>query len=104
MEDARRVAVAGATGHLGSHVARALKARGHFIRRLVRDRTRLGPGERSGVERFIYVSAFEAPEHRSGLEFFEAKEQVTDRLHASSLRETIVRPQRGTPTSSTFLH
>ena len=150
MEDARRVGVAGATGYLGSHVARALKARGHFIRALVRDRNRLGPAERlfdevfearatepetldgfadsmdivfssigvrqlsrypnfwqvdrdanlalvreaeqSEVERFIYVSVFGAPEHRSRVELFEAKEQVTDRLRASSLRETIVRP------------
>lgn len=150
MKDARRIVVAGATGYLGSHVARALKTDGHFIRALVRDENRLGPAgdafdevfegqvtepetlrgladgmdivfsaigvrqlsrhptfwqvdrdanlalvdeaERAGAKRFVYVSVFGAPSHRSRIELFEAKEQVTDRLQASSLRETIIRP------------
>ena len=146
----RRIVVAGATGYLGSHVATALKARGHFIRALVRDRRRLGPAaasfdevfegqatqpetlkglgdgidtffssigvrqlsrhpsfwqvdrdanlalvdeaERVGAERFVYVSVFGAPSHRSSIKLFDAKEQVADRLRASSLRETVLRP------------
>ena len=146
----KRIVVAGATGYLGSHVARQLKAQGHFVRALVRDRRRLGPAadafddvfegqavqpdtlvglgdeidvffsslgvrqlsrrpsfwqvdrdanlalvaeaERVSAERFINVSVFGAPSHRSTNQLFEAKEQVTDRLRASPLRETIVRP------------
>ncbi|MEL6187919.1 MAG: SDR family oxidoreductase [Myxococcota bacterium] len=150
MNKPKRIAVAGATGYLGSQVARALKQRGHFIRALVRDKQRLGPAkeafdevfvgqatereslvgladdmdavfsaigvrqlsryptfwqvdrdanlahvdeaERAGADRFVYVSVFGAPSHRDRNELFEAKEQVTDRLRGSSLRETIIRP------------
>ncbi len=150
MNPSKRIVVAGATGYLGSHTTRALKAHGHFIRALVRDKKRLGPAgsvfdevfegratepetldglaegmdillstigvrqlsrhptywqvdrdanlalleeaERAGTERFIYVSVFGAPSHRSQIDLFEAKEQVTDRLRLSNLRETIIRP------------
>lgn len=38
----RRVLVAGATGYLGGYVAQEFKARGHFVRALVRSPTKLG--------------------------------------------------------------
>lgn len=41
-----RVLVAGATGYLGRHVVRAFKARGWWIRALVRDRARLDRPDR----------------------------------------------------------
>lgn len=150
MSKTKRIAVAGATGYLGSHIVRALKSKSYFIRALVRDKHRLGPAgdvfdevfegqvtqpeslngfgdgmdtfisaigvrqlsrhpsfwqvdrdanlalideaERAGATRFIYVSVFGASSHRAQIELFEAKEQVTDRLRASNLQETIVRP------------
>ncbi|MFC6703989.1 SDR family oxidoreductase [Flexivirga alba] len=38
-----RVLVAGSTGYLGSHIVKELKARGHYVRALVRDPARLEP-------------------------------------------------------------
>ena len=39
----KRILVAGATGYLGGHVARAFKAQGHFVRALVRSPSQVGP-------------------------------------------------------------
>ncbi|MEM1024440.1 MAG: NmrA family NAD(P)-binding protein [Myxococcota bacterium] len=51
MKEGRRIAVTGSTGYLGSNVARALAAKGHLIRALVRDKSRLGPARSSRAKR-----------------------------------------------------
>ena len=48
-----RVLVAGSTGYLGRYVVRALHARGHIVRALVRDPERLGAARESVAEVFV---------------------------------------------------
>jgi uncharacterized protein YbjT (DUF2867 family) len=48
-----RVLVAGSTGYLGRYIVRALHARGHVIRALVRDPERLGAARESVAEVFV---------------------------------------------------
>jgi uncharacterized protein YbjT (DUF2867 family) len=50
----------------------------------------IGAAERAGVERFGYVSLFNADRLR-GLEYVDAHEEVVERLHASGLAGTVVR-------------
>ena len=48
-----RILVAGSTGYLGRYVVRALHARGHRVRALVRDPERLGAARESVAEVFV---------------------------------------------------
>ncbi|MEM1415000.1 MAG: SDR family oxidoreductase [Myxococcota bacterium] len=64
-ENQQRIVVAGATGYLGSHVARALKAAGHYVRALVRDADRLGPAAHAFDE--VFVGEATRPDTLTGL-------------------------------------
>jgi uncharacterized protein YbjT (DUF2867 family) len=51
----------------------------------------LAEAKRASVGRFVYVSAFSAPQHRD-IAYFRAHEEVVDRLRASGLDWGVVRP------------
>lgn len=51
----------------------------------------LKEAKKSGVERFIYVSAINGDKYRN-LKIFEAKEKFVDALKSSGIKYTIVRP------------
>ncbi len=48
--------------------------------------------EAAGVERFVFVSVLRADELRSHSPLLEARERVVDRLRASTMAATIIRP------------
>src|SRR5688500_14442513 len=94
MQVRRKIAVAGATGRVGSHVVEVLEAQGHDVVAMSRSRgvdVVSGDGlaqALSGVECIIDVATGPSPDQATATEFFAA---AARNLHEAGLRAGVQR-------------